>query len=319
MISGFGSRRRKVVVAAALSTLAVLGATGFLLRDPMPRFMARRSTLASVSEGRRSTEGGSELRSVHLVARSGLAVDVTIRRQLGDSARRLPLVVVLGGHLTGADAARQVGETPGLVVAAMSYPFQGDPRPSATTFLMEIPKIRAAFLDTPPALMLALDYLMTQPDVDTGHVEAVGVSLGAPFVTIAGALDQRIHRVWAVHGSGGSYAPLEANMRRTIGFAPLRALAASIANVIIAGPRLAPENWVRQISPRPFVMVNASDDERLPRSSVDALFLAASQPKEQVWMSGKHVHGDQPTIQRLVEIVMTRVREGVPPIAATGP
>ena len=70
----------------------------------------------------------------------------------------------------------------------MSYPFQGDPRPSATTFLMEIPKIRAAFLDTPPALILALDYLMSQPDVYTGHVEAVGVSLGAPFVTIAGAL-----------------------------------------------------------------------------------------------------------------------------------
>lgn len=318
MGSGLWSRKSRVVGIVALPVLASLGAIGFLLRDPMPRFTSRRSMLASIDEGQWVAEGKSELRSVHLVARSGLAVDVTIRRPLSDSTRRLPLVVVLGGHLTGADAARLVGETPGLVVAAMSYPFYGDPRPSAATFLKEIPKIRAAFLDTPPALILALDYLLARPDVDTGHVEAVGVSLGAPFVTIAGALDERIHRVWAVHGSGGSYAPLEANMRRTIGFAPLRALAASIANVIIAGPRLAPENWVAQIAPRPFMMVNASDDERLPRSSVEALFLAASQPKEQVWMSGKHVHGDQPTIKRLVDIVMTRVREGVPPVA-TGP
>jgi hypothetical protein len=146
----------------------------------------------------------------------------------------------------------------------------------------------------------------------------VGVSLGAPFVTIAGALDARIHRVWSVHGSGGSYAPLEASMRRTIGFAPLRVLAATIANLLISGPRLAPEQWVARIAPRPFMMVNASDDERMPRHSVDALFLAASQPKEQVWMSGKHIHGDLPTIKRLVEIVMARVREGVPETVAAG-
>jgi dienelactone hydrolase len=303
--------KRLAVLGATLA--AVLVATVvYLLRDPLPRFMARRSTLASVREQPPIVDGRSELRSARLVAASGLTVDVTIRRQVSDSGQRLPLVIILGGHLTGADAARIVGETPGMVVAAMSYPFQGDPRPSAAKFLREIPKIRAAFLDTPPALMLTLDYLLGRPEVDANHVEAVGVSLGAPFVTIAGALDSRIDRVWALHGSGGSYVPLEANMRRTIASAPLRAIGASIANVIIAGPRLAPEQWVSRISPRPFVMVNAENDERLPRSAVDALFLAASHPKEQVWMSGAHVHGDAPTIRRLVEIVVTRVREGVP-------
>jgi len=54
--------------------------------------------------------------------------------------------------------------------------------------------------------------------------------------------------------------------------------------------------------------VNASDDERLPRRAVDALYASARQPKEIVWMSGRHVHGDKETIQRLVEIVMRRVR-----------
>ena len=120
-------------------------------------------------------------------------------------------------------------------------------------------------------------------------------------------VDPRFTRIWALHGSGGSYAPLEASMRRTIGFAPLRAVAATIANVLISGPRLAPEKWAAGISPRPFVMVNATDDERLPRESVEALYEGAAEPKEIIWMSGRHIHADAETIQRLVGIVMARV------------
>ena len=37
-----------------------------------------------------------------------------------------------------------LGDTPGVMVATISYPFTGDPRPDAVTFLREIPKIRAA-------------------------------------------------------------------------------------------------------------------------------------------------------------------------------
>ena len=54
----------------------------------------------------------------------------------------------------------------------------------------------------------------------------------------------------------------------------------------------AQEKWVPRIAPRPLVMVNASGDERLPRESVGALYHAAGEPKEQVWMPGRHVHAD---------------------------
>jgi hypothetical protein len=201
-----------------------------------------------------------------------------------------------------------LGETPGVLVAALSYPYDGSPRPDALTFLRDIPRIRQAFLDTPPAVMIALDYLLERADVDTTRVEAIGVSLGAPFICIAGALDERITRVWALHGSGGSYAPLEANMRRSIPFAPLRAVAAGVANIIIDGPRLDPVLWVGGISPRPFVMVNASEDERMPRAAVEALYESAREPKELIWMPGQHIRADRETIERLVGTVMSRVR-----------
>lgn len=299
--------RRTIVMIASLLVLAAFLCL-YLLRDPLPRFRERRSSLASAIPGPDVIDGDYVLSPVRLTARSGLAVDLVVRRALADSGRRLPVALVLGGHFTGDRAARLLGPTEGVLAAAMSYPFAGNPRPDALTFLREIPKIRGAFLDTPPAIMLAFDYLLQLPGADSTRVEAIGVSLGAPFVCIAGALDPRITRVWALHGSGGSYTPLEANMKRTIHFAPLRKAAAAMANVIIAGPRLDPVRWVGQISPRPFVMVNASDDERLPRSSVDALYRAASEPKEQLWMSGAHVHGDSATINKLVGIVIPRVR-----------
>jgi hypothetical protein len=97
-------------------------------------------------------------------------------------------------------------------------------------------------------------------------------------------------------------------MKRNIPFAPVRAIAAGISTVIINGPRLDPVRWAGRIAPRSFVMVNARDDERLPRSAVDALYRSARQPKELVWMSGGHIHSDHETIQKLVTIVMGHMR-----------
>lgn len=304
-------KHRRAWLLAGAGSIALLAAfVARLLRDPLPHFRERHSALAGASEDTAVVEDGYVLQTVRVTATSGLAVNMLVRRAVADSGRNdLPLVIILGGHYTGREAARMLGETPGVLVAAMSYPFDGDPRPDALTFLRYIPRIRAAFLDTPPAIMLALDYLLTRPEVDRARVEAIGVSLGAPFVCIAGSLDTRITRVWALHGSGGSFTPLEANMRRAIPFKPLRVVAAGVANVIIDGPRLDPVRWVPRISPRPFVMVNAAEDERLPRASIEALYESARQPKELVWMSGMHIHADRETITRLVEIVMARVKE----------
>lgn len=303
-------RRKPLLIGAAAVGIALAAGVAHLLRNPQPYVLARRSAIERTIERERVALGNSTLESIRISATSGLKVDISVRRHVRDSVGRLPLVVILGGHVTGGQAAQLVGDTPGVLVAAVSYPFEGDLRPSKLTFLRQIPDIRRAFLDTPAALMLALDYLMARPDVDTTRVEGVGVSLGAPFITIAGALDARFTRVWAIHASGGSYAPLEASMRRSIAIPPLRYVSAAIANVIIGGPRLAPEKWVARIAPRPFIMVNARDDERMPPDKVALLYATASQPKEQIWMSGGHIHGDAPTIQRLVHIVLSKVTAG---------
>lgn len=300
-------RSRLTFLAIGIVSVLIIGTVVALLRDPVPRMRARHSQLVSVVEEPPSFENGYALTPVRLTAASGLVVDLLLRRAMTDSGRRLPVAVMLGGHHTGRRSAQIVGNTRGVFVAALSYPFSGNPQPQPLEFVRDIPRIRAAFLDTPPAIMLAMDYLWSRADVDTSRVEAIGVSLGAPFVCIAGALDRRFSRVWAIHGSGGSYALLEANMRRTIGFTPLRIAAAMVANVIINGPHLDPVRWAPRIAPRPFIMVSAENDERLPRSAVDALYRSARDPKELIWMPGAHVHRDSATVHQLVDIVMSRI------------
>lgn len=295
------------IVAGVAVTLGLGALVAMLLRDPRPHMLTRRSQLSVVTADAPFTDGAFVVQLVRLRATSGLAVDLTVKRAIADSDRTLPLVVLLGGHHTGRDAARLVGPTPGVVAAALSYPFAGDPRPDAATFMRDIPSIRKAFLDTPAAVMLSLDYLLRLPQIDTSDVEGVGVSLGAPFMVIAGSMDRRFTRVWSIHGSGGSYGPLEANMRRTVRPAPLRWIAAAVANVIISGPRLAPEHWVAGITPRPFIMVNTADDERLPRAGIESLFAAAREPKELIWTHGMHVHADSAAVAPLVKIVLDRI------------
>lgn len=300
------------VVALVVLTTAI-AASLWLTRDPEPRMLERRSGLAGVTEGPVVREGNHELRDVRLRAESGIDVDLTIKRRIADPStkRRRPVAIVLGGHRTARSAVNFIPDAGEMIVAALSYPYAGEPRPDALEFVRDIPNIRQAFLDTPPAIMLALDYLLAQPDVDPGWVELVGVSLGGPFVTIAAALDERVSRVWVVHGSAGSYGPLEVSMRREIPVPGLRHAAAALSALII-NPRMAPEKWAHRVAPRPFVMVNARDDERMPRKLVERLFESANEPKSIVWLPGGHVRSSAAVLRPLVDTVVAMMAREPP-------
>ena len=312
------TRRRWLGVAGA-ALLAALLASGIaahaLLRDPERRFAERRSRIVRAEEGRVEAASGHLVQDVRLTAESGLVVDLTIKvpGETAASGARRPLLLLLGGHRTGRDAVDLVGDTRGTVIAAISYPFAGNPNVKGLAVLPEVPGIRRALLDTPPALMLALDHLLARPDVDSAAVEMVGVSLGAPFACIAGALDPRFSRVWSVHGAGDPRALLDHNLRRRIPFAPARWFVATTAYLLIDGPHLAPERWAGRIAPRPFVMINAEEDERLPRPTVERLYAHALAPKDITWMPGQHVLPRRAElVQRLVDLVLARVPGAAP-------
>ncbi len=268
----------------------LVGASAWLLRDPTPYFLERRSHLATVdtmASRADSLSGDLELR---LHAANGFAVDIAVRRPLAAAApRSRRIFVILGGQRAGKEAALLFPDTRGNVIAAIEYPYHGAPNPKGVAVVGQVPAIRRAILDTPPALMLALDHLLAMPDVDTTQVELIGASFGAPFAAVVAALDQRVTRLWLLHAAADPYRLLEHNLHKYIGVGPVRAAAAGAANVLIAGPRLDPARWVARVAPRPVIMINALEDERIPRVLVDRLFASASEPKAQYWLPGLHM------------------------------
>jgi len=269
--------------------------------------MRQRSALIRVDTLAASSESLSTDMQLRLHAVNGSTVDIAVRRPLAHAhaGTRRRLFIILGGQRAGKEAALLFPDTRGTIVAAVEYPYRGAPSPKGVAVAREIPAIRRAILDTPPAILLTLDYLLTEPDVDTTRVELIGASFGAPFAAIVAALDARVSRLWLLHGAADPYRVLEHNLRRYVGVAPLRSVVAGAANVMIAGPRLDPVRWVPRVAPRPVIMINALDDERIPRELVGQLYNSAREPKEQHWLPGPHMQRNRrDVLTSLVDTVM---------------
>lgn len=289
-----------LVIASVLALALVLRG-----RDPAPDFAERRGTLATVQPEATRTDSGHVLQAVRLRSTSGLGVELLVKRPA--SGIPGPLVLILGGHNTGMQAATLIPDTHGYVVAALAYPYEGPHRIKGLEVLRWAPDIRQAMLDTPPAIQLAMDWLLAQPWVDARRVEGVGASLGAPFMTVAAATDPRIGRLWLVQGGADSRALLAHNARKYLPGA-LNPVGATLADILVAGPYLSPERWIGRVAPRPVVLVNSTEDERIPRPQVEQLYAAAGEPRAMVWLPGRHVMRRRPEVVRqLVTTVLTRM------------
>lgn len=280
-----------------------------LRRDPTPRILALRGELLGVQAGPELRASGHIDQEIVLTSTGGLEVELRIRRPddggARDGATRRPTVLILGGHRTGRGAAELIRDTHGVVVAALSYPTRLERIESPG----DVVEVRRAILGTPGAVMLCADYLCAEPYVDPARLELLGVSLGAPFACVAGALDTRFVRVWSIHGGGAPARLFDAALRPEVTFAPLRKPAAHALALLSHGATLAPEKWVARIAPRPFVMINGEEDEWIPRPSIDVLYAAAGEPKELVWIPGGHIEKrEEEQIVALCALVLERMQ-----------
>jgi dienelactone hydrolase len=296
---------------AGLSLAALILPAAWLGLQARPKhdyFAARRATLGGFeAEPVRAEAGGFVSQGVRVRGTNGLTVDLRVLRPADDTVRR-PLVVILGGHRTGRDAVGLLGAPGPFVVAALDYPYEGPERPRGwRQSLATIPAARRALLETPPAVLLALDWLVKQPGVDPARVDLVGVSLGVPFATVAGALDPRFRRVWLIHGGAGNREWIEHNLRAKVASDRLRGLLARLVYLLAHGSTLEPGHWVSRIAPRPLIVIGAREDRRLPPSLVERLHAAAGEPKELIWTEGGHIDRRPEAVQRLLDTVRSRL------------
>ncbi len=279
------------------------------LSDPSDEFYQRKGLLQSIDIEREWQDGNSIFRRITLHSNSGLKVKITTRFPQERTAQGYPLVLILGGLRTGCDAVHLVPpQQQPVILAAISYPHHDKwAREGVKRF--DVRQYQQTVRDTVPAVLLALDYLLAQGSVDKQQVELAGVSLGAFFVSIPAALDQRVTRTWLVHGAGEPEKVIAHKLKGRIKVAWLRKLVAWAGARLIAVESLRPENWLWRISPRKLVFINSQDDEELPLTSVAALHRSASQPYEVIWTEGQHINtGRTEVVQGLVNLVMQRVQ-----------
>lgn len=318
VVRAFLSRRR-FLVKAILAFFCLIGG-GFLglwvwvcpnglplFGEPRRYFEARRGSEPATSQVRRLDALGEDtVRHVRLSVDSGLVVDLAVRVPAERPQRGLPLVLLVGGYRTGRNAVSLVGEGRGMVLAAIDYPLPDARRLKGWRAVAALPRIRGAIYDTPPAMMVALDYLLSLPEVDPARVELVGVSMGAPLVCVAGALDARFTRVWAVQGGGNATVLFDHLLQKKIPTATPRFLAARTIDRLLR--TISPEFWVAEISPRPFVLVTARDDERIPKACADVLFERAGMPRARIDLPGAHIKaGDREMIDLLFDTMQAHI------------
>jgi len=302
---------RRFVLIALVAIIAIIGV--YVVELALPKrdyFLERRGTIETVDVVE-SMDGGVVRQVVRLESTTGLAVDMRLVRPAIEPGETLPVIIVMGGEGTGKDAVDLVGVPQGIAYLALDYPYEGDQELDAFwESLTAIPGIQQAFLDSPPAMSLALDWAEQQDWFDAGNVELVGASLGVPFTAVAGALDTRFTRVWLLHGGATNVPWVMYVGRRYVENEFLRGLLARAALLLVYGNSFETLDWIPEIAPRPLVIVAAKDDDFVPPEAQQP-FVEAAQASdyiEIVWTDGRHI---RPTrreeLRQLLDIVLSRI------------
>ena len=263
-------------------------------------FAERRGALVGGQVLETAAENGLDSSLVRITSTSGLQVRVRVIREA--AAGRVPVMLVLGGHRTGSDAVGLFGDIGDRAVVALDYPYDGPERIRGfRQIVATIPVARRAFIDTPPAVSLVIDWLHNQPWVDPDRITIIGASLGVPFAAIAAARDTRISAALLVHGAADNLAWIETQVARRNETKLLHRPMATLVWWLAHGPSFDTAANTARIAPRPVLIIGARDDERTAAWQTEKLFEAAGEPKKLRWTEGQHV---QPGRAEIVEALL---------------
>ncbi len=292
-------RSLTVYLLLPFTLLLLLAVTWLRWESSLPRedwFGERQGSIEKVDTEETVLDQEQLSESVRLVSDTGLKVSFRVIRNAnpGDT---LPVLLVLGGHRTGQDAVDLFGDVDGRAIVGMDYPYDGPEKVTGFRATAKtLPLARQAILDTVPAVSLLLDWLMKQAWVDRDRVVIVGASLGVPFAAAAAAREPRIGGAILVHGAADNRLWLEVQVARRTKSEVLHYPLSTILNWLAYGPVFDTSRHVAMISPRPVVIVGATEDERTPAGQTKLLFDSAGEPKRLRYTEGLHIQSNRPDI-----------------------
>lgn len=123
-------------------------------------------------------------------------------------------------------------------------------------------------------LRRAVDFISTRKELDSNKIGFLGISLGGITGTIFCSVEKRV-KVPVIVEAGGQ-------MNLMFG---KKALSSDTKNYLSI---IEPINFVKQISPRPLLMINAENDDIVPPLMSKLLYKKANKPKQINWYPSKH-------------------------------
>lgn len=230
---------------------------------------------------------GRLLTRVTLEGRSVGTVRFFVSRPDPMRTQRIPLMVVVAGRRTGAEALSLLGDVGPNAVVLFEWPFPPDVR-WGPKLARRIPDLYRTALSVPGQLDAALRWASQQEWVDRGRVSLLGYSLGALVVPAAQRLSQeRGHPIgWTVLAYGG--APISA--------------------VLDANPRVR-DSWVRPVIRVPvdlllrpvepsvhlpelrgrFLLLGGKGDTSIPFAAAERMRRLTPHPRTIVLFEGEHI------------------------------
>jgi len=282
-------RKRRIAAAALCALLLVLLGHGFMLYQGSSRaFHKRKGALEEIREQPIAAQAAVNLSDIELKSSSGLSVSARLRRPEPTGSSH-PAIIILGARKLGR---RHVDLTPieeefqKVILVSMDYPEPLRSRPAKNILAM-----RGAAFDAVASVMLLVDYLAGRPDVDARRISLIGGSIGAPVAIIAGAIDERIRGVAAGYGGGPQRKLFSHMIGSRLHPSWISAALGAVAGHFLAWT-LTPLDSIRyapMISPRPLLLINGDRDDMIPRENAKELYLAAREPKEQIWLPSRHI------------------------------
>ena len=250
-----------------------------------------------------ASEGRTKTYDFRLTTSTNNSMTGRIRVPAGGGCYRTALLTV--GIETGREAIGLIQGQEDVVFMAVDYPYEGSWDLSGLAAFRTVGRLRSMAARTVPLLLHCLDWLFQQPFVDPAEVNVIAVSFGSFTGIPVAVIDERVKQLAVVQGGGGISAIMSHNTKRWGATFP-KDVSAWLGGLLLAP--FEPIRYIARLSPRRLVMINGEGDAFFPRSSAEALYKAAGEPKEIVWHRSAHVMPEeQELVNELVREVAVRL------------
>jgi hypothetical protein len=302
----FGMWGRKGLIFAGLLGLLLVGAVTLAFwayaRDPLLSLPPPEHGL----KAERTTLSAPDHRHFeHITLHAKLLGDIAFNLSLPDPLppQKLPVVMVLGGLVTGADNIRYIKDAGDNAIVGYAWPIPVRLH-GVSAFMLQAPGLYHNVMTIPGQVASALHWLMNQPWADAERISLLGFSQGAlaaPAVQDMAAHDG-IRIGWTIIAYGG--APLGAVLAGNPHMKPTWLGEALAPLVDLVFHSLEPNIHLPRLSGK-FLVLEGRDDRLIPEAARNLLREAVPQPKTVITFEGDHMGVGPDKMALLQKIIET--------------